>query len=368
MDYKSRLKSLQAMLITIPCEALLVEDKINLYYLTGLDLSAGKLLIHSQGAHLFVDSRYFEMCKQKSPFPVRQIDSSNFESQLSDPEFAFIETFAFDSETTSFSSYQQLVKLTERVSSNRGGKKIALIPVDGLIKRLRTIKDANEIQILREAAKLGSSGFDFVCGILREGISEQEVATELEIFWKRLGSKGLAFDPIIAFGTNSSRPHHRAGPSVLQKGDIVLIDIGVNFQHYHSDMTRIAFFGSPDPRLLSIHNIVSQAQQAALKVCRPDITIGTLDSAARDFIASQGFGENFTHSLGHGVGLEIHELPTIKNAPPYYGIPLQSGMVITIEPGIYLPGIGGVRIEDTIVITEDGYENLTQRPTEPILI
>lgn len=368
MIYKNRLHRLQETLHSAACDAILIEDKTNLYYLTGLDLSAGKLLVHSQGALLFVDNRYFELCQKSSPFPVRPLDNPKFEEQLAGPEFSFILTLAFDSDTTTYKNYEQLLKLTDAVSAARPDLPLALRPLDMPIKHLRTIKDKTEITTLRKAAELGSKGFDFLCSFLKEGVTEQEAAIELEIFWKRLGSKALAFDPIIAFGANSSMPHYRAGETKLRPGDIILIDIGVNYQHYHSDMTRVAFFGPPNPQLLSIHSIVESAQKAALELCRPGTTIGALDSAARDIIASHGYGPNFTHSLGHGVGLDIHEFPTIRNASPMNALCLQPGMVITIEPGIYLPGIGGVRIEDTVLITDNGHENLTQRKTAPYKI
>lgn len=366
MSYIQRLHRLQEILKKASCDAMIIDDKTNLYYLTGLDLSAGKLLACTKGAYLFVDKRYFELCEKSSPFPVRLIDSPKFEDQVASSEFGFIFTLAFDSETTSFKAYQQLEKLAKTVSETRKDTPLSLFPLDAPIKQLRTIKDEEEIKQLRDAASLGSQGYDFLCNLFKEGITEKEAATELEIFWKKHGSKTIAFDPIIAFGSNSSMPHYRAGDTVLRYGDIILIDIGVNYRHYHSDMTRIAFFGKPNRQLLAIHQIVEEAQHTALKLCHPGTNIGALDTAARDVITRYGYGPNFTHSLGHGVGLDIHEFPTIRNYPPMNEIALQSGMVITIEPGIYIPGLGGIRIEDTVLITDTGYENLTKRPTAPL--
>lgn len=365
MTYHARLHSLQQTIQKNGCDAFLLDDPVNLFYMTGLELSAGKLLVHSKGADLLVDGRYYETCKTKSPFPVRLTEPPTFESLLSSPEFTHIKKIGFDSEKTTYKSYGLLQKIASNICKE--GRSLEFIPLDGPLKLQRAIKDAGELQALREAATLGSQGFDFMQGLLREGISEQECAIELEIFWKRLGSKGVAFDPIIAFGANSSMPHHRAGKDKLKPGQIVLIDIGVHFKNYHSDMTRIIFFGKPDTRLLAVHAIVQKAQHAALALCKPGTMIGQLDKTARDIIAEHGYGENFTHSLGHGVGLDIHEYPTIRNAAPFTETPLKSGMVITIEPGIYLPQVGGVRIEDTVVITEDGYENLTLRNSDPII-
>lgn len=364
MNYQERLKRLQAAMTRVPCDALVVEDKIDLYYLTGLELSAGKLLVHVRGAALFVDSRYLEVCQKQSPFPVVLSHANDLEEILLAPELSFVHVLAFDS-ATSYKSYQELVKVANVLVAK---SKFSLVPVDDLVKSVRAIKEPSEIDLLRKAATLGTKGFYFVSQILKEGISEEEVAKELEIFWRQNGGKRLGFDPIIAFGSNSSMPHHRAGPSKLRKGDVVLVDIGVNYCHYHSDMTRIIFFGSVDSRIEEIYSIVLQAQQAALALCAPGMTVGAVDRAARDFIADHGHGAHFTHGLGHGVGLEIHELPVIKNIPTYYGTVLEPGMVITIEPGIYLSGIGGIRIEDTIVITENGYENLTQCDSSPVCL
>lgn len=363
MTYHIRLNALKQTLQKSGTDALLIEDPINLFYMTGLELSAGKLLVHSKGADLLVDGRYLEACKKQSPFPVKAIEPPNFETLLGSPEFSHIHKLGFDSEKTTYKTYESLQKIAKKLTNEK--RQLELVPVDGPLKLQRAIKDSGEIQVLREAASLGSQGYDFVCSLLKEGITEQECAAELEIFWKRRGSKAVGFDPIIAFGANSSMPHYRAGKEKLKTGDTVLIDIGVNLKHYHSDMTRVVFFGQPDTRILAIHAIVQKAQQAALKLCRPGITLGELDQAARDVIAESGHAEHFPHSLGHGVGLEIHEYPALKNSPPFASVPLAKGMVVTIEPGIYLPGIGGVRIEDTVVITENGHENLTLRPSDP---
>lgn len=357
MHYLERVKRLQKLMPTVPCDAFLVEDTTNLYYLTGLQLSAGKVFVHEKGAHLLVDSRYFEMCKEHCPFPVLLLDGEkNSWQELFQQICPQASTLAFDSETTTHRRYTELNAFAK-------AQQLLLVPADNLIKQLRTIKDPEEITLLRKAAELGSRGFDFVCSLLKEGITEEQLAAALEIFWKQQGSKGLAFDPIIAFGPNAAMPHYRAGKASLKSGDCVLIDIGVNLQHYHSDMTRVVFFGSPHPTIKEIYGIVKKAQEAALSLCRPGTSISDLDRAARSIIEEHGYGKSFTHSLGHGVGLEIHELPILRNAAPYNKIILEAGMVITVEPGIYIPNLGGVRLEDTVAIHDKGYENLTNRTT-----
>ncbi len=338
----------QALLKAIKpeCEACLIEDPIDLYYLTGLTLSTGRLLVGSKTT-LFVDGRYTEMCQKHSPFPVRLLNTPL-------EEIVKVARLGFDGAATTYQTYEKYKRALK--------KSVALVSLDAPVVQLRAVKDPQELQALKKAALLGSKGYDYACSLLVEGISEEQVAMELEIFWKRHGACGSAFAPIIAFGENSSMPHYRSGARKLRNGDIVLIDIGVTLNHYHSDMTRTLFFGKAKPELLAIHKIVQEAQERALQQCKAGVTIGTVDAAARDYIAKKGHAKHFNHGLGHGVGLAVHELPVLKNVPPYASQKLQKGMVVTVEPGIYLPGIGGVRIEDTVVITEEGYVDLTKRP------
>jgi len=369
MSYLKRLENIQKLLKECSCDALLVDDAINLFYMTGLDLSAGKLLIDTRTAHLFVDGRYFELCSKKSPFPVLLAETHPLHEQLILPDFSFIKAIAFDSENTSHKKFIELSAVIEKTQKHAHNKrKFTLVPLDNPIQHLRMIKDVQEIDDLRQAGKLGSEGFDYACSILKEGITEKEVACELDIFWKKSGGRKVAFESIIAFGVNGSMPHYRGGDVKLQKNQAVLIDIGVDYKYYNSDMTRMAFFGKAPEQISIIHTIVQHAQRHAMDLCKPGSLIGDIDAAARSFIESQGYGENFTHGLGHGVGLEVHELPVVKNKPPFASVVLQEGMVLTIEPGIYLPGVGGVRIEDTVVITESGYESLTNRSTDPFCI
>ncbi len=369
MPHQARLQKVQNYIKGVDCDALLINDPVNLFYMTGLELSIGKLLIFRNGANLFVDGRYFERCQKISPFPVFLSEKTSLGERLANPDLPPIKTLGFcvgETNYQTFLSYEKSIQELRQYSN--GKRKTTLVPLDRPIQQIRSIKEPDEIASLQQAAELGSAGFDYVCTLLKEGITEEEVALELEIFWKRKGGKKVAFDPIIAFGSNSSMPHYRAGTSRLKKGDPVLVDIGVNLQHYHSDMTRMIFFGTPPEQISVIHSVVQHAQQHALSICKPGVLIGDVDNAARSFIEEQGYGENFTHSLGHGVGLEIHELPALRNIPPFHTVPLKPGMVFTIEPGIYIPGVGGVRIEDTIVITDDGYKNLTNRSNNAVIL
>lgn len=342
-QYELRLENVRQKMHELQIESLLVEDKINLYYCTGINLTSGSLLITADNANLIVDGRYIELCQKLSPFPAVLSKGDILKELVSERKLAF------DAETTTYHRYEQL---KEKISS--------IMPVNNPIKKIRSIKDTYEIDILRKSSALAVAGFEYSSALLQEGITEDEVARQLEIFWREYGGDEAAFPPIIAFGPNGSMPHYSTGKSVLEKGQAVLLDIGVSFQHYMSDMSRVVFYGEPNPKIKEIYEIVKTAQQRAIELCKPGTLIGQLDEAARSYIEKKGYGEYFPHSLGHGVGLEVHEYPVIRNKPPYADIPLEAGMVLTIEPGIYLPSIGGVRLEETILITANGHEVLTK--------
>lgn len=333
-------------------EAFLITNPIDLFYFTGMELSLGKLLIRRSSSVLIVDGRYLEMCQKHCDVPTLLLQEKLLFELLTD-----LKELGIDSETTSAQNFFDL-----QAEANK--QKLALRPMKGIIKNLRAIKDSDEVAVLRQAAILGSEGFDYALNMLKEGVREADIALSIEYFWRNKGAKGVAFEPIIAFGEHGSMPHYRAGKTSLAPNQSVLIDIGVLNQHYHSDMTRVVFFGKVAPEIIKIRGIVQEALERACALLKPGITTGELDDAARKFIASCGYGDKFTHSLGHGVGLEIHEFPTIRRTPSTEAICLQEGMVFTIEPGIYLPGVGGVRLEDTVAITATGYENFTNKPYE----
>lgn len=349
MDYLQRIRELQKTFLKNQCDAFLVTNVKDIFYLTGVSLSAGKVLLLEDSAFLIVDGRYLESALSKSPIPVLLAETNTLWKLLENKK-----KLGLDSEAI---SYQFFIDLEEECNE----RAIVLLPFKGFIQKQRSIKDKDEISLLRQAAALGSLGFDHLVNEIKEGITEEELAYSLDQFWRKQGASGFSFPPIIAFGAQSSMPHYRSGNVKLKKGDTILIDIGVELNHYNSDMTRVIFFGDVNVEIKKIRGIVEQALQASLALCKPGIAVGGLDDKAREVIREAGYGDKFTHSLGHGVGLDIHEFPSIKNDISFRDICLEEGMVITIEPGIYLPKVGGVRLEDMIVITKDGYENLTNR-------
>ena len=350
-----RIGRVQDFLIREKLDLLIVDHLVDLIYLTEVDLSIGRLIIEPDSATLFVDARYFEMCQKRATVTVKQIERYGQEP------FDFKDKrVGFDGANTSYQVYNQL---KERVGEG-------LVPLDQPIRDFRQVKSVEELAILGQAGRLAMRGYDYLLNLIKEGVSDEALALELEIFWRKEGGQKLAFEAIIAVGENSSQPHYHPGKRVLKHGEPVLIDIGVVSGHYHSDMTRVVFCGAVDKKIEEIYDVVYRAQKMALELCRPGVLVGEVDRAARRVIDEAGYGDYFPHSLGHGVGLEIHELPFLKSTSPYGEVKLAEGMVITIEPGIYLPKVGGVRLEEMIAITSDGYENLLGTPvasSAPIL-
>ena len=363
-DLPPRIKKLQEMLSYWKVNGLLVTDPIDLLYLTSLEMTAGKLFVSKEKAVFVVDGRYLEKCKRHSTIPTFLDTQENLFDLLTKKDLKTITQLGFDSNATSYKQFEQLQTFFQTVQ----GKKIRLVPLANPLHELRMIKDSSEQQKIKAACTLVSRSLEHIIPRLKAGITEEEIAKTLQIFWLQHGGDGAAFDPIIAFGKNSAMPHYRHGKVPLKEGDIVLIDIGAMVDHYCSDMTRVFFYKKAPPKLQEIAHIVQKAQEAAIAQCKPKVTTRQLDTIARDVITKAGYGEYFVHGLGHGLGLEIHESPYLKKELSYPDVPLQAGMVITIEPGIYIPDLGGVRIEDTILVKELGCENLIPLSRAPIVL
>lgn len=338
MDHLKRIKQLQKLLSEWNVEGCVVENPVDLYYLTGFEISLGVLVIFQRGFRIFLDGRYLEMVRSSSDIPCDPPEK--LEAYLKGKK-----TVAFDPDTTSYARFLKLKKW-----------KCPLKPISGLVKTLRAIKTSEEVALLKKSGRLATKSVEFAKGLLKPGVTEKQIARKFEIFSLEEGAERLAFDPIIAFGKNTAFPHYRPGDVVLKKGDLVLIDAGVVIGHYRSDMTRMVFFGKEDPQLKKMYDTIRSAYDAALLLCKPGTLVGKLDEVAQNVIRAAGLGDLIAHGLGHGVGLEVHEFPRVRVQGEDRKVVLQEGMVITIEPGLYLPGKGGVRYENTIIITEDGYE------------
>jgi len=341
--FNKRIQNFQALLKKEKIEGCIIDNPIDLFYLTGLRLSLGRLIVTPKEATLFVDGRYFEMCRSLSFLNVQKSALETLKRFLSS-----FKTLGFDSEFTTVAQYESLKIVTS----------CDLRKFPSPLKTLRAIKDASELKALKKSADLLWKGFLYIRKSLKEGCSELDLARAFEVYCLKEGASKLAFEPIIAFGKNSAIPHHRAGSRRLKKGDLVLIDIGVVVDYYCSDMTRVLHFGKKNLELIHLEKIVRNAHQAALNLCKPGIKVKELDLAAREEMKKEGLEDLFVHSLGHGVGLEIHEFPRVRKEGDDQDVILAPGMAITIEPGLYISGVGGVRYEDTIIITSKGYINL----------
>ncbi|MBA4542685.1 MULTISPECIES: Xaa-Pro peptidase family protein [Thermoactinomyces] len=241
--------------------------------------------------------------------------------------------------------------------------RMELCPVDEYLNELRVLKDETEIAILQKAAKLADEAVAVGIDALKPGITEMEVVAEIELAMKKKGVQAMSFATTVLFGEKSALPHGTPGLRPLKRGELVLFDLGVVVDGYCSDITRTVAFGPIDEKQKEIYHTVLEAETAAIAACKPGVRLGDLDLVARRVIEEAGYGQYFTHRLGHGLGIDVHEFPSIHQANDQV---LQAGMVFTIEPGIYLPGSGGVRIEDDVVITEEGCQVLTHYPKELI--
>lgn len=335
-------------------EACLIENPVDLLYFTHLDLSAGKLCVFPKKAALFVDGRYFQVAKQRTGIEVHLEEKEGVKNFLSTQPGS---TLWIDGQQT---PYDVVIKWKTALQGS--GREV--LSNASLYKSMRLIKTEQEIEAMKRSAKLLWKGFEYLIKQLKEGVTEKDLCLRFEIFCLQEGGEGLAFSPIIAFGLHTAMPHYRPQDAALKKGDIVLIDIGVIVDHYRSDMTRVVFYKGIDPELERLYRINKAAHEAALRGCIPGRALGTLDRAARDVMAKEGVEHLFVHGLGHGIGLETHEYPRVKWDAEDKDLLLEPGMVFTIEPGLYLPGKGGVRYEDTICITETGYENFYPEATQ----
>ncbi len=356
-SFARRLEKLRSELASLKVDALVIERPLDLAYLTGLKLSAGKLLVHSKETLLAVDGRYRDHAQKQAPVPVIDATKKALLGAFDRPSWKKVRTVGFDAHAFSYKDYltwKALLAATKK--ARRITTAFKLKPLDHPILNLRLIKDEAELRLIEKSAALLWKGFQKIKASLREGMSEQELAVAFEMYCKKEGASSLSFDPIIAFGSNSAFPHYVTGKRRLKRGDLVLIDIGVIVDGYASDMTRVLFFGPSSPRLKKIFSVVKKAQEAALALCKPGVRGSALDAAARAVMAAEGWEEHYLHTLGHGIGLEVHEPPRLSIHHP--DVILKPGMVVSIEPGLYFPNLGGARYEDMVIITSSGHRNL----------
>ncbi|MEW6065416.1 peptidase M24 [Desulforamulus profundi] len=352
-----RLEQLRRQMSQKGIPYLLITKPENRLYLSGFTGTTGVLLIGQETADFLADFRYVEQVKQQSPrFNVVKIEQGSAFGTASEVLRKYkSEKLFFEEEHLTVKQYHELKEQL---------RDIGLAPGSGLVEELRMIKDEREISAIRRAMEIGDKAFAHILKYVKPGISERELALELEFFMRRQGATGVAFETIMASGLRSALPHGVASDRQLQFGDLLTMDFGAVYQGYNSDMTRTVVLGEPDEKQQEIYSIVLAAQLAGLAAVREGVTAREVDEAARQVITDRGYGEYFGHGTGHGVGLAIHERPRVAAKDETV---LKAGMVVTVEPGIYLPGWGGVRIEDSVLVTGEGCEILTSSPKHELL-
>jgi Xaa-Pro aminopeptidase len=342
-----RLQNLRNLMKKRDIEAFVIYKFVNVTYITGFTGDDSVALVTHDKAIFITDGRYTEQAQKE----VKDFEVIEHKTGIKEVLKEYIKTLgikklAFE-ESISYGQYRELKEFLE----------IELIPQANLVETLRMVKDEEEIENIKKAQNITDKAFEYLLNFIKVGMTEKEVALELEYFMKKQGAEDLSFDTIVASGKRSSLPHGKASEKVIEKGDFVTIDFGCKVNGYCSDMTRTIVMGKANEKQKEIYNIVLEAQQKAIANLKAGLTSKEADLLARSVIEEKGYGKYFSHSLGHGVGLEVHEAPSLSFKKEEI---LKEGAIVTVEPGIYIPYFGGVRIEDMVLLKEDGVINLTK--------
>lgn len=348
-----RINGLRKAMSDAGADAFLVTTLANVSYLTGFTGSSGFVLVALDKAYFMTDSRY----ETQSAGEVKGFEVVIHRARWTDEMARLaadlgVKKLGFEARGVSFETHGALVKAMS------GAK---LVPLKDAVERLRLIKDDGEVERITEAARRAETGFSENISRVAAGVIERETAIGLEFNIRKLGARKLPFDVIVASGYRAALPHGIASEREMEEGDSVVIDFGGEAYGYQSDITRSGVLGRPDRKQGEVYDIVAEAQRRAIEAVKPGVPCREVDLAARGYISSKGYGEYFGHGLGHGVGLDVHEAPSVS---PISEDTVEEGMVFTVEPGIYIPGWGGFRIEDMMVVTSDGCRVLTTLPRD----
>jgi len=346
------IKKIQQQLSQYNIDALFVSDPYNIRYLSNFSGTNGQLFISKKNAYLITDFRYIAVAKKILPSFIKLVEMKkglvdSLQELIKKEKIALL---GFEEKNVSFWKYSVFKKQL---------KKCRLKGVHGIIEKLRVLKTPKEIELITKAQRITEKVFREVRRNLKPGKTEQQIAWEIEKLSHEFGADMISFPPIIGFQQNSASPHHQNSSRKLKKGDIVLIDMGMMYQGYCSDMTRMIFTKKPSSFEAKIYNTVLEAQETAIQKLKANIKGNMADQWSRDIITKAGYGKTFGHSLGHGIGLEVHEAPTLSIG---YAQPIPEGTIVTVEPGIYLENSFGVRIEDMVLVKRNHVENLTKIP------
>lgn len=352
-----RLKKLREQLKHNNIDGILITSNYNRRYITGFTGTAGAALITETEAKFITDFRYVDQAREQAiNFETVELKTSLIEEVSNQINKLAITKLGFEKAHVTFDQYEQYK--SQFINTT-------LVPITGLVENLRLIKDEQEIKILKEAAKIADAAFEHIISYIKPGITELDVSNELEFFMRKNGAASSSFDIIVASGIRSALPHGVATTKIIKKGELVTLDFGAYYKGYCSDITRTVAVGKPSSQLEKIYYTVLEAQLKGMQGIKPGITGKEADALTRDYITEQGFGDYFGHSTGHGLGMEVHEGPGLSAKSDTVLLP---GMVVTVEPGIYISGVGGTRIEDDTVITDNGNESLTYSKKELLII
>jgi Xaa-Pro aminopeptidase len=348
-----KLKELRGMLGDV--DALVLFKPENIFYFSGFfSTSFMYLFIPRDDTPVAVVSQLeFEAAKSTiKDFSILEAkNQEDFEKTFSNLQKDLkVKKLGFEEDFLTVNIKEKLVKYSEGIS---------FVPASNIVRRLRAVKSQSEIEIIRSAVKIADEGVKRAMDFITPGIREYEVAAEAEYIMRKMGSSGTSFDTIVASGHRSAFPHASCSDRKLEKGDLVVIDLGVRYKNYCSDISRTRTVGTPTSKQEELFQTVLNAQQKAIELIRPGVNAKEIDEAARELIKSSGYGKFFVHSFGHGIGIEVHEHPQISSSSKDT---LESGMVLTAEPGVYIPNFGGCRIEDMVLVRDDGYELISCSP------
>ena len=363
MDVSTRLGRLRARLDAAGCDGLLVSNLTNVRYLCGFTGSAGALLVRGGDAVLFTDGRYAtQSVEQLAGAGVAGVEVeiggvAEQRSALVKAVSGAVGRLGLEAGHATWAA--------QRSYAESFGAGVELVPTDGLVEELRRVKDEGELARIEAACEIADAALAAVLKKLLELPTEREFGLELDFAMRRLGAADVSFETIVASGPNGAKPHARPSDRRIAAGELIVLDFGALVDGYHSDMTRTVCIGEPSTaRLSEIDEVVRGSQAAGVAAVRAGVGAREVDEVCRTFIAEAGFGDRFIHGTGHGVGLDIHEFPMIGQTAT---ASLEAGFVVTVEPGVYLPDEGGVRIEDSVVVTADGCRRLTNAPKDLVI-
>lgn len=355
----TRITRIQRRLAELYIDAFLVVDPLNIFYLTGFNLQAGDgfLLITEENAIIVTDARYAQALAEFDSEEVVATISSDYYGSLNQIcQGMDIDVLGFE-DSISYSLYDLLDDLMAA----------DLVPFHQLIEQMREIKDVNEIELLKDAAKLLDNGYRYLLSIVKPGMTERHLANQLDYWMKGHGATAASFPTIIASGTNGAKPHATVSDRTIKTGELVTLDFGYYVNGYTADMTRTFAIGQVAPELKEMYGLVLAAHDSVIAHAKIGISGSKLDQSGRKIIEDAGLGDRFIHGMGHGIGLAVHEMP-LAYGPHSNKLRLQTNEVITVEPGIYVPGLGGVRIEDDLVIGHGPAQQLTHTPTDLVVV